>query len=111
MWWRLQPPISSPIGALQPPPRPPLGLLHDHARRAKVARVSSAHHEEVGGLPVASIDIASSSNSRYRAATGERLASEKRGKSRSGSGVQSPGTNEGTLAATLVANTLAITPY
>jgi hypothetical protein len=31
MWWRLQPPISSPIGQLQPPSRPPLGLLPDHA--------------------------------------------------------------------------------
>ncbi len=30
-------------------PRPPLGLLHE-PRRARVTGVSSAHHEEVGGI-------------------------------------------------------------
>ncbi len=34
---------------LQPPPCPPLGLLFE-PRRARVTGVSSAHHEEVGGI-------------------------------------------------------------
>jgi len=38
-----------------------------------VTGVYSAHHEEVGGLPVASLDLASSSDSRYRAAICERF--------------------------------------
>jgi hypothetical protein len=41
----------------------------------KIIGVSSAHHEEVGGLPVISPDIASFSNSRCMATTGERLLS------------------------------------
>jgi hypothetical protein len=42
-------PISSPIGQPPPPLCPPLGLL-PVPHRARVRGVSSAHHEEVGGL-------------------------------------------------------------
>ena len=55
----------------QPPLRPPLGLL-PQPRRARVKGVSGAHHGEVGELPVDSPDVASSSDSRSGAATGER---------------------------------------
>ena len=55
----------------QPPPCPPLGLLPE-PHRARVKGVSSAHHEEVGGHPVAPSDVASSSGlairGRYRRA-------------------------------------------
>jgi hypothetical protein len=50
-----------------PPAWPPA-----RSRRIGITGVSSAHHEEVGGLCVASPDFASSSDSRSRAATSER---------------------------------------
>ncbi len=64
-------PISSPIRRPPPPLRPPLCLLSE-PRRAMVIRVTIAHYEEVGGFPIISPDIASSSDSRSRAATSER---------------------------------------
>ena len=72
MWWRLQPPISSPIGALQHPPCPPLGLLPYHAGPGS-REFLALTTKRWGGLLVASLDIASSSDSRSKAATGERL--------------------------------------
>ena len=48
-------PISFSMWQPQLPLRPPLGLL-PVPHRVRVKGVSSAHHEEVGGLPAASHD-------------------------------------------------------
>ncbi len=63
--------ISPPIWS-QPPPCPPLGLMYEPCR-ARVKGVTSAYHEEVRGHPIASSNVASSSDSRSEAATSERM--------------------------------------